>query len=358
MAAELRGRGGSSGLATARVGIRIFDRYVVPEWQDRNIEEIEKGDVTALLNKIGDGRIKYQGKSIGTPFVARSTRAQLSTFFNWYIEQYSSDKFRSPIVKSRQWGTPRPRDRHLQDDEIRALWKVAARMGTYGAVVKTALLTAQRFHTVSAMQRLDVKERILIPGREVDGEWVPDSWIEHVWDPTRDDDPKNKQVSVVPLSAMARRVINEVPILDAADQGDWVFSLNGQEPIKGWSKLKDRLNSAMLSALRQQALERGGNPDQIELRPWQHRDLRRTAKTLMMRAGVSRDISEHCLAHAIGGVEGVYDRYDYLAEKREAFTRLAALVERIVHAPEGNVVPMRSVDRSGGRSAPAQWRGH
>lgn len=97
--------------------------------QDRNIEEIEKGDVTTLLNKIGDGKIKYQGKSIGTAFVARATRAQLSTFFNWYIEQYSTDKFRSPIVKSRQWEAPSPRERHLTDDEIRALWQVAAEMG-------------------------------------------------------------------------------------------------------------------------------------------------------------------------------------------------------------------------------------
>jgi hypothetical protein len=41
----------------------------------------------------------------------------------------------------------------------------------------------------------------------------------------------------------------------------------------------------------------------------------------------------------IGGVEGVYDRYDYLREKREAFDRLAALVQRIVNPPAGNVVP-------------------
>jgi hypothetical protein len=39
------------------------------------------------------------------------------------------------------------------------------------------------------------------------------------------------------------------------------------------------------------------------------------------------------LAHVLRGVEGVYNRYDYLREKREAFDRLAALVQRIVHPP-------------------------
>jgi hypothetical protein len=87
----------------------------------------------------------------------------------------------------------------------------------------------------------------------------------------------------------------------------------------------------MQKALREQGLE---------FREWQHRDLRRTAKTLMKRAGVSTDISERCLAHVIGGVEGVYDRYDYLREKRDAFDRLATLVERILNPPGDNVVPL------------------
>jgi hypothetical protein len=62
----------------------------------------------------------------------------------------------------------------------------------------------------------------------------------------------------------------------------------------------------------------------------------------MMRAGVSREISERCLAHEIAGVEGIYDRYGYLREKQDPFARLASLVERIVNPPaEGKVVPLR-----------------
>jgi hypothetical protein len=50
----------------------------------------------------------------------------------------------------------------------------------------------------------------------------------------------------------------------------------------------------------------------------------------MQRAGVRPDISERVLAHAIRGVEGVYDRHGYLTEKRDALTKLDALVERIL----------------------------
>ncbi len=62
-------------------------------------------------------------------------------------------------------------------------------------------------------------------------------------------------------------------------------------------------------------------------------DLRRTAKTLMQRAGVRPDISERVLGHVIPGVEGVYDRHSYLDEKRDALNKLATMVDDIVNPP-------------------------
>jgi integrase len=72
---------------------------------------------------------------------------------------------------------------------------------------------------------------------------------------------------------------------------------------------------------------------------WTIHDLRRTAKTLMRRAGVSGELSERVLGHAIAGVEGVYDRHSYTEEKADALVRLAVLVERILD-PAPNVVPI------------------
>jgi hypothetical protein len=43
------------------------------------------------------------------------------------------------------------------------------------------------------------------------------------------------------------------------------------------------------------------------------------------------------------GVEGIYDRYNYLREKREAFDCLATSVERGVNPPSDNVVPLCSL---------------
>jgi hypothetical protein len=62
-------------------------------------------------------------------------------------------------------------------------------------------------------------------------------------------------------------------------------------------------------------------------------DLRRTARTLLSRAGISADIAEMCLGHALTGVRGTYDRHAYEREKREAFETLSMQIQKIVRPP-------------------------
>ena len=72
---------------------------------------------------------------------------------------------------------------------------------------------------------------------------------------------------------------------------------------------------------------------------WVIHDLRRTARSLMSRAGVRPNIGERVLGHVIGGVEGVYDRHAYKGEKAGALAQLAALIAGIID-PRTNVVPI------------------
>ncbi len=58
----------------------------------------------------------------------------------------------------------------------------------------------------------------------------------------------------------------------------------------------------------------------------------------MSRAGVSSDIAERVLGHVPAGVKGVYDRYAYLTEKKQALETLADEVARILHEPLPKVI--------------------
>jgi len=108
----------------------------------------------------------------------------------------------------------------------------------------------------------------------------------------------------------------------------FVFSnKGGRSPMQGFGQIKDRVDALMRQEL-------------PEMPHWQFHDLRRTARSLMSRAGVQSDIAERVLAHKLGGIRGVYDKFGYLGEKRDALERLQVLVERIL-SPSDNVVPLR-----------------
>jgi hypothetical protein len=124
-----------------------------------------------------------------------------------------------------------------------------------------------------------------------------------------------------------------------------LFTLKGEGPLNGWSKFKKQLDKAMLEELRAQAKKEGREPDKVQLKPWQHRDLRRTARTLMSRSEVSNDIAELCLGHVKKGVEKTYDKHDYLDRKQVAFKRLADHIQMIVHgttADDGKIVQLHA----------------
>jgi integrase len=99
----------------------------------------------------------------------------------------------------------------------------------------------------------------------------------------------------------------------------------GKEAFSAFSQRKDELDAKLKAAL-------------SDMEPWRLHDLRRTARSLMSRAGVRPEIAERVMGHAITGVEGVYDRHAYTAEKGDALNKLAHVVETIINPAENNVV--------------------
>lgn len=257
-------------------------RLVYPKLGDRPIGDIRRSDIIRLLDNIEDER---------GPVMADWTLAVVRKIMNWHASR--SDDFRSPIVRGMARTKPkeRARERTLTDDEIRAVW--AASEGVFGRYVQFLLLTATRRNEAARMSYGEVR----------DGVWtIPAARM------------KGKAEHVVPLSPAAFAVMGR-------GQSPFVFT-TGTQPLNGFSKYKREFDRA------------------CGVTGWTLHDLRRTARSLMSRAGVSADIAERCLAHTIGGVRGTYDRHEYLEEKRRAFEALAAQIDRIVNPPGANVVPL------------------
>src|SRR5262249_8610693 len=120
---------------------------------------------------------------------------------------------------------------------------------------------------------------------------------------------KSKRDTIVPLSVAAQKILAAMPALPG---GDYVFSADGASELGNWAARKARFDAA------------------CGVRGWVIHDWRRAARTLLSRAGVSSDIAERCLGHAMIGVRATYDRHEYESEKRHAFEALARMVEDIV----------------------------
>ena len=279
-------------------------RLVYPTLGDRPISEIRRSEVVGLLDAIQTGELKDgDGEFItGGPVVADRTLALIRAVFNWHAKR--SDDFRSPLVAGmeRTKTRERARDRKLSDDEIRKIWN-ASEEGTFPLFVRFLLLTGARRSEASAMTF----------GEIVGADWTL---------PADAEIGRNK-VSldlVRPLSDAALAVIEK---LRRDDGCKYVFSTNGRTPINAFGRMKRAFDK------------------QTGTSGWTLHDLRRSARSLMSRAEISRDHAERCLGHVIGGVEGTYDRHEYYDEKKRAYDALASLIERIVNPPEGNVTTLR-----------------
>lgn len=196
-------------------------------------------------------------------------------------------------------GSAGERDRTLSNDELRAVWLAAeADQGPFGAYIRFVLLTGCRRNEAAGLRRDELNE---------DGtEWlIPGSRY------------KSKRDTLIPLSRMAQEIIAARPA------GTYVFSSDGTRPLTAFSDRKEAFDKV------------------CGVSGYTLHDLRRTSRTLLSQAGVRPDIAELCLGHTVGGIRGRYDKFQFRAEKAEAFEKLSALIAGIV----AGVVVRGSFDR-------------
>jgi integrase len=225
-----------------------------------------------------------------------------------------TDDWRSPIARGmgKLYYEPSEHqgDRKLTDDEIRQLWSATADGKPFSQLVRFLLLTGARRNEACGIRRAE------IAAEDVDGVIFDDVWTLPA------SRSKTKKPVKRPLSAAALAIIDAMPQIDGCP---WIFSTTGLGPL---TNLSDTM-----AALR----ERCGFAKE-----WRLHDLRRSARSLLSRAGVTSEHAERVLGHTITGVEGTYNRYLYLKEIKDAVETLAALIERIVHPPEGAVIDLQA----------------
>ena len=270
---------------------REDDRMIksdLSRWTNRPAREIHRKDVAALL----DGIVKR-----GSPIAANRVLALVSKIFNLAIGRGEVEM--NPAFRFPKPAPENPHDRFLTDDEIKELWTALDdKPAKQAAFVKLCLLTAQR-----------AREVLGIATAEVDfetGTWtIPGSRT------------KNKREHLVPLGPQAMTLIEGIK-----NGSPYLFPMNRGKPTPAPTRSFRLWIDALRTDLKFDA-------------DWTCHDLRRTATTGMTKMNdgkprVTRFLTDRITNHTDSGIGAIYDRYNYLDEKRDALTRWDARVAEIV----------------------------
>ena len=286
---------------------RTFEIHVIPKWRGRDLKSITRRDVIQLLDPIMDQ---------GLPIAANKALAALRKLFAWALSRDIIDA--SPVAGIEPPGEEKRRERVLSDDELCELWPQFSALGyPWAQFFQMALATGQRRTEVAGMRWEDIDE--------TDQTWTLPSEL-----------TKPGRTHVVPLSALAQEILAECrkeALARLEKVGAYVFTTTADRPISGYSKMKARLDRTVGDARKKRDLQ--------DLEPWTIHDLRRTVGTGLGKLGISRFHIARVLNHADSSVTGIYDRHEYLPEKRYALDTWARYLGDLVSPPTDKIVTMR-----------------
>jgi hypothetical protein len=248
---------------------------------------------TKQLSDVTDEDISHQlAKLSHVPSEQLHAFRALRTLFRWCTRPPHRHIKHSPLEGYAPPSQDRKGARTLADKELVKIWHACE--GKFGAMVRLLILWGTRNGETGRAHRSWVEDDLFtIPGAVT----------------------KNGRAHSIPLLATAKKILTAQP-----KTSDYFFpgrTADTHFNDGSWGKEKRALDKAS------------------GITNWQMRDLRRTFRTNMAKLRVSREICEVLLNHVTGAnkneLDEIYNRYDFLTEKREALRLwekyLLALVE-------------------------------
>jgi integrase len=216
---------------------------------------------------------------------ANRVRSSLMAFMGWcvgsgYIET-------NPVDYTPKAAENGARERLHSDDEVHAIWR-ALGDAPYSAIVKLLMLLGLRRTEIGGLRwdEIDFESAtITLPAERT----------------------KAKHKFVVPLPDAALKVIGAQ---SGRGKREHVFGLR-DTGFSGWSGGKAELDAKLSAA-------------GYEFAHWTLHDFRRAISTTMNeRLGVRPEVVEVILGHVVPGIAGVYNKAEYVEERRRALDKWA-----------------------------------
>ena len=275
--------------------------HILPNIGQMEISAVRHKHAVSLIRKIAST----------VPGSARNTMKFARQMFKYACRQeWAEIQPFIEITESVPKIAPKADERHLDDDEIVKAWDEIGKSSSSYEVkraLKLILVTAQRPGEVAQLHRDQIKGRWWTIPSEVAG--------------------KNEREHRVYLTDTALELIG--------DGKGYIFpSESGKRGHVSGNTLSQAINRGYLT---DEVVKVVGNrkikarkEPYFGMKPWSPHDLRRTARTNMARVGISDEVGEEVVNHIKPGVVGVYNKYRYDKEKKDALLKWEGLLLEIL----------------------------
>ncbi len=284
---------------------RWFDDVIRPSYRDpRNVRRILDKDVLPAIGAIQVSAVRPEDvlritdaiKARGADQMALHTRNTLKRLFAYAIARGKTQFNPAAAIEARFIATARSRDVALSPPEIGKLLR-----GIYQSSIKR-------------QQKLALHVLILCMVRKselLNARWGELNFDKAEWSIPAERMKKDKP-HLVPLSHQAVSMLQELRELSFGSE--WVLPSRNdhRQPVS-----KSTLNCAVKGL-------------DLDIQDFVIHDFRRTASTLLHEEGFNSDWVEKALAHEQRGVRGVYNRAEYLPQRREMLQWWADFVDATI----------------------------
>lgn len=263
---------------------RVLDKDIIPSIGDKHIADVDIEDVLAITDAV---------KARGADQMALQTRNVLKRLFAYGIARGKTRFNPAAAIEARFIAMARSRDVALSPHEVGKLLR-----GIYQSSIKRQHKLALHLLILCMVRKSELIEARWDEFDFEKAEWsIPAARM------------KKEKAHMVPLSAQAVAMFEELRAL--ASGSAWV--------LPSRSSLKQPIsNSTLNQAVR--SLDLG-------IRDFVIHDFRRTASTQLHEAGFNTDWVEKALAHEQKGIRGIYNRAEYLTQRREMLQWWANMVD-------------------------------
>ncbi|WP_371374845.1 tyrosine-type recombinase/integrase [Thalassotalea aquiviva] len=285
---------------------RVYSKDIAPHIGDIKLDQVTARDIRGVINSINDS---------GRPTIANDALGYCKQLFNHGIKldllplnPASAFTFRDA------GGIEKSKDRALTEAELKQFFQTARK--------HSDSFSRDNYLACALLVCLGVRKSELCEAK-----WDEFELEKGLWHLPAERSKTNVGFTI-PLAPEVLKWLEELQV--RAFDSEYVFP--SRRSSKTPHMAADTLNRAITKLFGHEAGKKKQPPNLMGDMPhFTVHDLRRTCRTLLAKQGTPGHVAERCLNHKLKGVEGIYDQYDYLNERKEALTSLAKSTSQIIN---------------------------